>query len=434
MSIESGPAPIRERFPLSPDPAAFSEPPPDPDIVLAEPKGFADSPEEVLKRLKGYTGQERKEAVAEYRDFLHAQREALAFFYHDMTRIIQEYPTAAFEDLYQMTMQKGNDLKLDYDQKHFARRILRSFDDRRKEIALIRTAFPDNADLYQAVFKRRPIGNVSVVATSAILMFRCTSFEDYSYAFNNGKPNEKGDEAAAKSGGAQLNDSRLGRLEGAITIERVPPKSRIKAFFNKKEQGASYSTFAELPPHSRAIAIHEEQHAIHRLFTDVTSPSRFRVQEPGRSDTPFIQGVLREGRKLRADIADDRARTEMLAYFSDGTSRETVEEYLLREGGIYNYLDENALQALNLLATYVLNDKAFIEERAPTSEEIKKIPEAIKHLFDEYVSDVHEALDALYALNGKYPPNVITAHLIHEPIQRWRRISGELLSRAAVRA
>ncbi len=139
-----------------------TEPPIEPDEIF--------NPEKELSEIKIASKKERKQKLQEFKEKLAYQKEGLARTQEELTNIIRENPDIAWRELYGKTL----DLLVKYgadEQKDKVRKILSNYHWRHLAIKEAREKFPDENQLFEAVFGRPPRGKIEVIEGPVTLYF-----------------------------------------------------------------------------------------------------------------------------------------------------------------------------------------------------------------------------------------------------------------------
>lgn len=335
---------------------------------LRTPFSAADS----LRSVRQSPRETRMEGLRGLKKKFVSQQEGLATVQARMAEQLQKNPDMTGEEIYEQFVHEGEKFGINETQKAAARGIAERYEKRRDSIRELRNAYGDDRELYKVLFGRYPNGRVQIIPGPASLYVRAFDPSDYARIYRNDGGHglhETDTEASAKSGGVSLDRSwRVPELAGAITAENA----------------SRYGDAA-----SERVRSHEEQHAIKKLFGDKL-----------RNDSTIAS-------------AEERARDEILAYATDGTSPAQIVRTLTtpkENGGLYDYLHpqrqwgkENGYSEDVVETVYGIG---------PDSDHGKKVVAGV---------------DALATLmtNG-YSLEEAKALLIHEPLHRWPKVADRI--------
>lgn len=110
---------------------------------------------------------------------------------------------------------------------------------KRRVIEKYRALYPDDVDLYIAVFGETPSGKIQVIRGPLTLHFICADKQDFAiarYSANAGaRLNDDDVEKASLAAGWALIRSRIPELYGTLTIELAPKKGWVENTQNEKQ-------------------------------------------------------------------------------------------------------------------------------------------------------------------------------------------------------
>jgi hypothetical protein len=170
----------------------------------------------------------KAERLERFKENLIHQKKGIARVINDLRFEIESRPYATPEDL----MLKVKTLAPEY---RFTREQIALFEFailkyREKHLAVekYRAEYPDDLDLYEACFGKRPKGKIEIIKGPMTLFFRC--FDRHDYVFISSFYKHQGDVAkiqhedvtrADLSGGVALNEVKIKDLSGVIIAENV---------------------------------------------------------------------------------------------------------------------------------------------------------------------------------------------------------------------
>lgn len=278
-------------------------------------------------------------------------------------------------------------------------------------IRQIRQQYPNDGDLFKAIFGVSPEGRVEVITGPMTLYFRCFDDRDYSRIWNkkfSAKENLDVEEIkrANKSGGVHLNEGPLPELHGTLIGENTA---------HNPEKWWSLLTRA-----------HEEQHTIHHLLKmDINRryPGEVLDKTFFNSYKPKDQIVLLK-RYIRwwGETVEMAAKDEILAYYKEGqyTLKHVYETLILpqEKGGIYDYFNTGERNKLieDLCNRLGENNRNLI---------LRVIKIALD---DDYKRVLKGATNAIYILEKEgYSKEQIIAILQKNPLALWGKLAVRLL-------
>lgn len=246
--------------------------------------------------------------------------------------------------------------------------------------------------VFSACFDQLPKGVVEMEKGAMTLLLRCFDKDDYAMAFYHSRstvPQLSGDQIkhALSSGGLAFSDVADPRLHGTIILENAV--------------GGRSS------PSRREIEAHEQQHQINKLF----SPVEYQLSNDFMGDI-FSDPTLTPEKALKKYVThavrlerrrigiDSRARDELIAYYSDGTTIDRAVSILLNNN-LYDY-------------------KSIFAKR------IGRIPQDILNGFDIYLTVNRDEGDEIAPLVHKNMDRDMLMNLINLAI-------GEIIGRGPTR-
>ena|GEM_PF-1528494 len=375
-------------------------------------------PEKELGNILNVPKSERSEKVKEIKRKLLEQQERLAEIQENIINEIRKNPDASFDELYEMATTAGEQVGMNEKQKEIAKKVISAYVAKHNKIKEVRAQYFDDKELFNALFGAQPVGEIEVIQGPMTLYFRCFDVRDYTLIRKPGllDSSDITDEHIAEAnttGGTSIASSRIPGLEGTIIAENssLPMYNSKSPENNQKE--------------SDYTRIHEEQHAIKRLFRE-----KKRIDELSNVETieklkevktreEALMGLKRFF-QFHREFGEIGAKDEMLAYLKDGgLNRDQIISSLTKsekDGGIYDYFsDKEEL-------------KKFISENI--AEEYKDLAdEVMNQVFEvEYRKLLEKSIDAFRRLeqNG-YSKDKAIALLIHEPLSRWEKVVNRLL-------
>lgn len=400
--------------------------------------------EELEKILRAPTA-ERKELLRVYKEKLMEQKRGIAEMSAFLTEKIRENPDMTPEKMNAIVEEFSGRLKMNGDQREITHQILEKYRNAHEAVNKARKDFPDDTELFRALFGQSPKGEVEIIAGLMTLCVRFYDLEDYASFFHGKHLSQfasplSGEEkdSANRSGGCAGIPVLIPELSGLVIAEKVTTASA-----GKRDQG---------------IYDHEEQHAINRIVQRITR-EKFSFAENGHETeelvkrywvtqdalhgaggsgiTPELASIAQEldivdRRRLRAirerDV-DPRAQDEILAYTKDGRSMSEIYEKLTRkekDGGLYDYLPPEKLVLRSPQLLLHLQQLTNAHWVAPELEsDFEKRKEDI--LVREYHEVLRSGLSAYQLLrDAGYKEEAIRGIFHDEPLRRWEKVARRL--------
>jgi len=389
-----------------------------------EPERKVFDPKQALEAVIATPKEERRLALEDYKSKLAWQRKGIAEVQAKAVDAIRANPNMSEEEFAQLFNTEATKFEASEEQLNHAKEVFETYQAKHQAVEKVWMEHETNAELFKAAFAAVPKGDVEVIKGPMSLYFRLRNGEDYallnSFEFFKDVPNITPEmvERGKTSEGMMLSHCMIPELSGVVLVENAKNKP-----FDKSAQ----DTY-----------VHEEQHAMTNLFKkDFDAPSlethgRVLLASFGEAKTPEEKDELLKNfsrsyrgllRGVRGELADQRAKGEILSYAKDGTS---LEEILtkLTQGERYNYMPK-------------------VEEHFSDTEErlVKSgLPQDIAHgllavngvekfhiLGDEYQQVLEEGVGAYKTLREQgYKEEAIRAILLEEPLARWGKVVGRM--------
>lgn len=369
-------------------------------LPVNEQEGF--DPEKALARIRQLPREQKGLALAEYKSELAGQKTALARLHTRLEEKIRKNPDAEFSELWQEVRRASDVHHFSVQQTDTIAEILHTYKYKRAAVKAAFERFKDDPEgLYQFALGKKPEGKIRAEIGPMNIHFLCNDFEDYAHAWGDDKEGRK---KARLSGGVSLGSAEEDSLAGTLTLEKTTLVNRI---FH--------------PGGDKDLQAHEEQHAIHRLFTDVKIQREVLNLAMKKVSTVEQKAGLFASyiRTVRWNWLSD-SKDEILAYIKDGTGKWETYAYLAHSD-LYRHMDGPMKGFKNWVKE---NGQEFLDS---ASESIKQVFTA------EYRQIMKDGLDAYQSLTkmGKSQAEAL-ALLEHEPLQRWPKVV-ERLKQAAGR-
>lgn len=213
--------------------AEHGEPPPEEPLPyepfdarqgLKEIRTFSNKEQSLSKKEKREIIKHR---VEEFKDRLNSQKLGIAKTIRELGGLIENNPDISSEDLMSKIEAGSADYRFTKYQVHLFEFATDEYRKKHQAVEKYRTLYPDNADLFEACFGKKPKGEVEVQKGAMTLLFRCFDEGDYSFIYNQGSvADEKKDSQekiseANNTGGIALGKVKIEELGGVITVENV---------------------------------------------------------------------------------------------------------------------------------------------------------------------------------------------------------------------
>lgn len=385
-------------------------------------------PELELAEIRTLPREKQRQALEEYKEKLSYQKEGLAFMQSDLKMRLSAHPDTPADELMEVVDLWGKMYGFTVEQKIIVQKILDGYKEKHEAIyALTKKYGPqDDAELFKDVFGTPPKGNVEVIEGSVTLCFRCHNLEDYALIYYQ------------KFSGSELSaeEKERANLSGGVSISSAPPQHPELAgtIIAEKAMGRAFGR------ESQSIVVHEEQHALNRLFKEVrVRENTFEKMKRATTEEEQKNFLLGYFRYMRAESGEGRAKDEILAYLEQGgRSAEEIFKILTKPektGGLYDYFEikrgpnnTSTKQSLPGFVLDVLNKKG-------DAQFVKMVKGAAEKVFeDEYKELIKTGLAAYSVLvNAGYTKEQALAVLMKKPLSRWGKEASRQASFMMVR-
>ncbi len=426
-----------------------------PDHRAGEPEGLPVegefNPTLELEKVRALRGVERQNALRVFKEKLTAQKEGIALMQERIISEIRKGPDLSEEAIMTFVEPFKKQYGLTHEQVSATRDVVRAFHEKHDAVKEMRESYPDDAHLFESLFGKAPLGRVEIIAGPITLYTRCYDERDYAYIYRQKflKRDEVTQEDildADKSGGVSLGTARQQELRGCLIAENV--------------KGVPDET----------THIHEEQHAVKRLFQsaiqddvpEVSVLERWSRGEPlsgnedikkrpfqnkskevpllpvleAKDDTERASSLLRWLRYKRESI-EESARDEIFAYLKTiplrtfknpvlkeepakfSRNEDNVYKTLTRsekDGGLYDYYADTKPELMKMLLSELGSEKTELVQKS-----MEKV------FVTEYRTLIRDGIDTFLTLRrrGNSVEKTIGL-LVNEPLRKWPKVVDRL--------
>ncbi len=389
------------------------------------PEKFGITPQEVfepkeeLKKIRELPKEKKAESLERFKRNLNNQMEGLAGIEEEVIRAVRNNPDASAEDIYKAVEKLGAKYGINEEQKDIAKEVALKYEYKHQKIKEVREKYPEDKELFKALFGRYPEGNIEIIVGPITFYIRCQNKKDYSLIYTE---NFFGDEEKAdskekmeikRSAGISIKSSLIPDLEGTVTAEK------------SGWWGFNHKDFVD----SASIYKHEEQHAIRNLFDKQVTvfffPKRLKATKTDEEKELVVKNFLR----FKREKFDEAAADEMLAYSTDHTTPKEIYAVLTRKGGNYDYFDEEEKNKLEAMLNSAKEDGLLGKLGEKSDEDFEKwIQNLVKEIYvTEYSRLIMDGVESLEKLQKMgYSRQKTISLLTHEPLSRWKKIVGRL--------
>ena len=295
-------------------------------------------PELELKDIKALPPKERKEALDKWKEKYAYQKEGFAKMQEDFVSKIRENPDITLEDLNKNLEAWGVKYGFTPQQKKIAEGILEEYKEKHDAVSKYRKEYPEDEKLFEVMFGVKPQGKVEIIEGPLTLYIKCHHIEDYAFigtnAFMSGRSLTSEDvDRASNTTGVSVAVSLVPELTETIIVKKaigiIPDKDYDRTF------------------------VHEEQHAIKRLFKEIPLRENFFadfMEGAMNDDDEKIKNTLSRFFRSFREKGEIKAKGEIFSYlksrYNDVVDKSKKEAALkivfeimanAKEGSSYNY-------------------------------------------------------------------------------------------------
>ncbi len=365
--------------------------------------------------------EERVTARRELREKLNYQKEGRVLMQEKLIEEIRKNPDIGLDRLEAIAGEYFDKYGFGHEAQIMTKHILEDYVHNHDKIIHYREKYPDNKDLYTALFGVAPRGDIS----------------DYDYAWvYNGKfleildtregqmipiLNKSEIEEADWSDGASLRQCAAPGLEGIVNIENI---SQVLKKYNISS--GDQNEISKYEEYSKRIRTHEEQHSLIRIFKS------HKIEKGGglgsvltaitRAQTKDEKEIaVRNYFVLTRELGEHRYRDELLAFLKESADPNIAHtEELLdllsqakERGGLYDFWNSQSP---------LFHESEYLEPLGLNPSEYASLWDQV--FVKEYEDILKNGIKAFVALRGYgYSPEATVAHLITEPVVRWPQVA-----------
>ena len=380
-------------------------------------------PKEELKKVLKFPKEERRQVLSKWKEEYVGQRIELASLQADLIKLARENPHATREQLIAILNQRSREHHFTEEQMELAKSAIELYAEKHGIIQAIRAEYPDDRELFNAVFGIYPGGKVKIDVGPVTLNFICSNSVDFARLYHFDENTLAVFFALVrrlfgnKTLGVSINSTPfLPELKGSIIAE--------DASMRTEKNGGDRTT-------------HEEQHAFRRLLEEaarrieIAKDINNAANDPvGREAEATEQEILLHCKEnIEAQIED-----ELLAFLK---GRASDREVLSRMEGYY--IDKY----LRIEKKILERDLSDAETRRASEPNAKEKSERVRQLisrvietlnspkfYTEIGEEVFSAAHAYGILNYRLgiPHEEIAALLAFEPLPKWIKLANRIVA------
>ena len=384
--------------------------------------------EKIKEQIKNLLPEER--AVGkhilydEFRIKLKNFRENLVQAQLDFENLLRKNQDQGLNWLYEETLYILKKFSVQSQEPHFLE-ALDKFVEIRENLTKIlneyKSKFGDQweAQLFKALFGRLPRGEVKIEEMSINLYLRIYNRQDFILAGRGAEENTQNAVFGVKVAGASLGKMPILELNNLILIEN--------------------SSLGLIPSDEKAIPLHEEEHAIHKLIP--SSIMMMIKQEESLREKTNLGGevtledfseVLKNHFRIKSLGWERLAKSEILAYLKDGRFATKYIEETLLSSQLYDYFSlEVEAEVKHLLAhmqkwkvSVISSDAVYLNEESAT----RLITAKMSIAWNAYRDRISKAMKIVGEFiqesdaSGALGRDQILRLLTQEPFSKWHRL------------
>jgi hypothetical protein len=369
-------------------------------------EGEVFDPEEELALLKKMSsGSEKRDRLEKYKEKLAFQKERIAAMQEEIIERIRENPDISQIELVRLIIKCGRKAGLSDHQNDSVDNVIAGYLNAHKAVVDIKKRFgEDSRAAFEFLFSSKPVGRVDLLFDPVSIYFVCYDIKDYALIYNSRNRDS-----------LSVNDINTASLSGGVSINL--PRPHWPAGLNVTIDNASKSPEGY---YDKLTRIHEEQHAIKKLFTEqMIRQDGLHELMHAENEEEIKDCLRRQMRYIREQFAESRAKDEILAYMKTGEKPIKVFSYLTDPKGLYAFID--------------IEDEKIFWDITISKIKHKRMKEIIEEVVDEvYVKEYNKLIEDGIAsfvqlqVNGYLSKEVI-ALLINEPLSKWKKVVRRLL-------
>lgn len=383
-----------------------------PDVVF---EGVFD-PEEELKQIRQLPREEKRQALEEFKEKLAAQKEGLSKLQSEIINEFKGNPDATHDELMNKIKKEGTNYGITDKQIDLASEIIKNFQAEHQRVKELREEFPDDNELFKAMYGRLPAGKVEAEIRPTTILFKIYDENDFAYVVG-----------ANRSQKSIVDISETDKRKAEVLRGSCIPWNLDALLNNTLIVNMSNSNNLIEKGYNEVIN-HEEQHAFNTLFTEAKSVSNAKQELlNSQTDTERETALYRYFTDKRRAQGDTQAKDEIMAFYTgeEAYSPEKITDILTYSDNIttYSYFEK----ALDILRQHLGKD--LIPKMG--KERFDEMTEKLFHKVfeDEYKKVIQQGAQAFDDLRkkGGFKTSEIVGMLTHEPLRKWPLTAKRML-------
>ncbi len=362
-------------------------------------------PEQGLRRV--LSAKDRPAALNEWKAAYIAQRLALAKTQAALIQRLYQNPETTADEMLAAFDEAADAHQFSQEQRNIGKAAIELCGERRRIIREVRTAYPDDRELFKAVFGVTPLGPASVEELPLSLNFKCSNGIDLTRVIHFDESRlvlfrELLYEILGREtyGAALHMTPRLPELKGMITVEKEP-------WWRERRE---------------SVADHEEQHMMRHLLLAAEQRASVRLEQHTANEA--WKDMFVECR----DSIELRLEDELLALPAGGTRRVLQD---IAHGPYFNRFIQEEISAFERqFEELALRDKGTDESLSEKRIDLQRVIVALED--DSFREDlwqkVRDASAAYARLRniGHFSHEEVTALLSLEPLGQWQKLEKRI--------
>ncbi len=332
-------------------------------------------------------------------------------------KTIYSDPDITLPELMDIVRQFDQWTNLTEEEFKLAQRVLVNYVKKHQRVREVAETYNSPEIMFEFLFGKRPKGKIEVVEGPISLYFRCSDRKDFEYLYT-----------------LEFFDSDVDPkdVEGVSRVKGVFIDSRNPIFWTGPREGLEGALLAEntsvlKDPKSQQVIVHEEMHALYKLFSDVyhdfpgsvgtredkTYLGMVKLSDDDETKEKYLRNYIYSYRRK----IDEWIKEEYLAFLKEGCDPSYIYYWVSKgdeENGSYDYLSKRER------AQIIRDIKKDIGDEY--SGMIRKDVEIILNKgYQKGLVEAKEALERLLAMG--FSRERVVFLLLHQPLSRWNRIA-----------
>jgi len=293
----------------------------------------------------------RAEQLVKFKENLIHQKEGIARAVDDLRNAVESTPDATTEILLSRVKALAPEYRFTRDQISLFKYAIEQYQEKHTAVEKYRAMYPNDTNLFEACFGKKPKGKIEIVKGPMTLFFRCFDRDDY--AFVNSFYKHRGDETkivpediarANDSGGVAISSVKIEDLAGAVTAENVGNNSpryelikgaeKTEEIHNKEFELFLNSQKGDIDIEVKGVGVWKVKIVEH---DEQDEPLRIQFLNLNEVDAPPIFDVLRV--EATEEMRAHGNYLGSLKRVSDGQLQYNTIEYLRAGNRIHGYIN-----------------------------------------------------------------------------------------------